>query len=109
MFFRTPAQWTQLLLVGALILVYLLNFRYFRALGESGLIRPKGLFAINYFLGGLVITTLAARFIYPSVSLEGHAFWRIRAAPITFGQLLHGKARWGGGPLMLLAVLLAFR
>ena len=107
LFFRTPAQWTQLLLVGALVLVYLLNFRYFRALGEGGVVGELGLFAVNYALGGLVITTLAARFIYPSVSLEGLAFWRIRAAPVTFGALLWSKARWGGGPLVLLAAIMA--
>ena len=107
LFFRTPAQWTQLLLVGALVLVYLLNFRYFRALSDSGVVGDRGLLAVNYALGGLVVTTLAARFIYPSVSLEGRAFWRIRAAPITFGQLLWSKARWGGRPLVLLAALMA--
>jgi len=107
LFFRTPAQWSQLLLVGALVLVYLLNFRYFRTLTDGGIIGSFGLFAVNYLLGGLVMTTLAARFLYPSVSLEGYAFWRIRAAPITFERLLVAKARWGARPLVLLAVIIA--
>lgn len=107
LFFRTPAQWTQLLLVGALVVVYLLNFRYFKTLTDGGIIGSFGLFAVNYLLGGLVVTTLAARFLYPSVSLEGYAFWRIRAAPITVGRLLAAKARWGARPLVCVAVVMA--
>ncbi|MEE2789425.1 MAG: hypothetical protein VX589_18955 [Myxococcota bacterium] len=106
-FLRTTGQWTQLLLVGALVVVYLFNFKHFRALQDSGLLGPLGIFFINYALGGLVVTTLVARFLYPSVSLEGRAYWAIQVAPMYCRDLLKGKVQFGLFPLLAVAAVLA--
>lgn len=106
-FFRTTSQWTQLLLIGALVIVYIYNFKHFRTLQTTGLIGPTGLFFLNVLLAGFVITTIAARFLYPSVSLEGRAFWAIQAAPIDTRTLLRAKVRWGLWPLLVVGELLA--
>ena len=106
-FLRTTGQWTQLLLVGALIVVYLLNFKHFRTLQDSRLIGTMGIFYINFALSGLVVTTLGARFLYPAVSLEGKAFWALQVAPITGSTIVRGKVRWGLIPMGSVAVLLA--
>ena len=82
-FLRTTGQWTQLLLVGALVVVYLFNFKHFRALQDTGLLGRMGIFYINYALGGLVITTLVARFLYPSVSLKVGHIGRFRSLPFS--------------------------
>ncbi len=104
MFVRTTGQWTQLLLVAALVVVYLFNFKYFRTLQATGIIGDRGLFFVNLVLGGLVVTTVAVRFLYPAVSLEGRAYWAVQVAPITAAQLLRAHVRWGLWPLMALAV-----
>lgn len=103
-FFRTTGQWTQVLLIAALVAVYLFNFDYFRSLKGAGMIGPRGLFFVNLVLGGLVVTTLAVRFLYPAVSLEGRAFWAVQVAPVTPWELLRSKVRWGMWPLMAVAV-----
>lgn len=103
-FVRTTGQWTQLLLVAALVVVYLFNFKYFRTLQSTGIIGDRGLFFVNLVLGGLVVTTVAVRFLYPAVSLEGRAYWAVQVAPITSEQLLKAHVRWGLWPLMALAV-----
>ncbi len=103
-FVRTTGQWTQLLLIAALVVVYLFNFKYFRTLQATGVIGDRGLFFVNLVLGGLVVTTVAVRFLYPAVSLEGRAFWAVQVAPITPEQLLKAHVRWGLWPLMALAV-----
>ncbi|MCA9537427.1 MAG: hypothetical protein KC620_00985 [Myxococcales bacterium] len=105
-FFRTTGQWTQLLLVAALVVVYLFNFKYFRTLEETGVIGPMGLLFVNLALSGLVVTTIAVRFLYPAVSLEGRAFWAVRVAPITAEHLLRAKMAWGLWPLQGLALAL---
>lgn len=106
MFFRTTGQWTQLLLIGALVVVYVFNFKHFRTLQDTGLVGPLALCFVNLALSGLVTTTIAVRFLYPAVSLEGRAFWAVRAAPITPRQLLAAKVRWGLWPLLLLSLVL---
>ena len=108
MFFRTTAQWTQLLLIGALVIVYLFNFKHFKSLQDAKIINSMGIFYVNFGLSGLVITTLAVRFFYPSVSLEGRALWAVRVAPFPAKTLLQAKVRWGLVPLCLLSVLLGF-
>lgn len=105
-FFRTIGQWSQLLLVGALGSVYVFNFHHLRTLGALGIAGPSGLFFLNLLFGGFVITTLAVRFLYPALSLEGRGIWAIRAAPIGFEVLLKAKVRWGLRPLALLSVIL---
>ena len=105
-FKRTPSQWTQLLLVGALIVVYLLNFKYFQALQDSGILGSLGVYGINFGLSGLVIATLAVRFLFPSISLEGKAFWCLESAPITVDTLLKAKRAWGFPPILIIGVML---
>jgi len=106
LFLRTTAQWTQLLLIGALVVVYLFNFKHFQALQDARIINSMGIFYVNYGLGGLVITTLAVRFFYPSISMEGRAFWAVRVAPFPAKTLLKAKVRWGLLPLCVLSAVL---
>ena len=80
-FLRDVTQWSQLLLLLALVLVYLYNFRVLdlaRIPYMSGVI--KNLYAfLNLGLASFVMATVAARFVFPAVSAEGPAFWIIRA------------------------------
>ena len=103
-FLRDVTQWSQLLLLCALVLVYLYNFRVLdlgRIPYMSGVI--KNLYAfVNLGMAGLVMATVAVRFVFPAVSAEGAAFWIIRAAPILARRLpvvevLDGT-RAGAGP-----------
>ncbi len=90
-FIRDTAQWTQLILLGALIVIYLLNFKYLQTIGDGGIIGPVGLYFCNLGLSGFVITAICVRFVFPSVSLEGRAFWLIRSAPTTTASFLRSK------------------
>ncbi len=103
-FFRATGQWSQLLLVVALIAVYVFNFRYFRVLQASGVLNDWMLFVAHVLVGGLVLTTVAARFLYPAVSLEGRAFWAVAAAPITARTVLRAKVRGALGPMLALGL-----
>ncbi|MGC6417915.1 MAG: putative ABC transporter permease subunit [Bradymonadia bacterium] len=107
LFVRNAAQWTQLLLIGALVIVYLFNFKHFRALQTAKIINATGIFYVNFALSGLVITTLAVRFLFPAISLEGKAFWTVRVAPFPARTLLWAKVVWGALPLSILSMLLA--
>ena len=80
-FLRDVSQWSQLLLLAALVLVYLYNFRVLdleRIPYMSGFIKNVYAF-LNLGMAGLVMATVAVRFVFPAVSAEGAAFWIIRA------------------------------
>jgi ABC-2 type transport system permease protein len=104
-FLRDVSQWSQLLLLLALVLVYLYNFRVLdleRIPYMSGMI--KNLYAfVNLAMAGLVMSTVCARFVFPGVSAEGAAFWIIRTAPVSLASFLWSKFWIGLLPVFVLA------
>jgi ABC-2 type transport system permease protein len=107
-FLRDVSQWSQLLLLLALVLVYLYNFRVLdldRNPYMSGMIKNVYAF-VNLAMAGLVMSTVCARFVFPAVSAEGAAFWIIRTAPVSLRTFLWSKFWTGLLPVFLLTELL---
>ena len=107
-FLRDVTQWSQLLLLLALVLMYLYNFRVLdldRIPYMAGAIKNFYAF-LNLGLAGFVMATIAARFVFPAVSLEGPAFWMIRTAPIRLRDFLWSKFWSGLAPVLLLSLAL---
>jgi ABC-2 type transport system permease protein len=57
-------------------------------------------------LAGFVLASIAARFIFPGVSLEGRTLWLLRSSPMSVRDLLWSKFWVGTLPLLLLALLI---
>jgi len=103
-FLRDVSQWSQLLLLVALVLVYLYNFRVLdlnRIPYMAGFVKNVYAF-VNLGMAGFVMATVCARFVFPAVSAEGNAFWIIRTAPISFYDFLWSKFWIGLLPVLLL-------
>ncbi len=107
-FLRDVTQWSQLLLLCALVLVYLYNFRVLdldRIPYMRGVVR--NIYAcLNLGLAGLVMATVCVRFVFPAVSAEGAAFWIIRTAPIKARDFLWSKFWTGVVPVFVLTEIL---
>src|SRR5216117_2388461 len=108
LFFRDTTQWSQLILLAVLIVVYLFNIQALPLhRGE-----PVGFFYVtlvsflNLGLAGFVLAAIAARFIFPAVSLEGRQMWLLRSSPLELRTLLWSKYWVGTVPLLVLALLL---
>ena len=107
-FLRDVTQWSQLLLLLALVMMYLYNFRVLdldRIPYMGGVIKNFYAF-LNLGLAGFVMATVAARFVFPAVSSEGAAFWIIRTAPIALRDFLWSKFWSGLVPVLLLSLVL---
>lgn len=103
-FLRDVTQWSQLLLLCALVLIYLYNFRVLdldRIPSMGRLVKNVYAF-LNLGLAGLVMATVAVRFVFPAVSSEGAAFWVVRTAPVPLAEFLWSKFWSGLVPVMLL-------
>jgi ABC-2 type transport system permease protein len=107
-FLRDVSQWSQLLLLLALVLLYLYNFRVLdlsKIPYMSGFL--KNIYAfINLGMAGMVMATVAVRFAFPAVSAEGASFWIIRTAPITLRDFLWSKFWTAFVPVLVLTELL---
>ena len=103
-FLRDVSQWSQLLLLLALMLIYLYNFRVLdlgRIPYMSGFVKNVYAF-VNLAMAGFVLSTVAVRFVFPMVSAEGPAFWLIRKSPISMHDFLWSKFWTGLVPILLL-------
>ncbi len=103
-FLRDVSQWSQLLLLLALVLIYLYNFRVLdldRIPYMSGVIKNVYGF-VNLGMAGFVMATIAVRFVFPAVSAEGAAFWIIRAGPVSMHDFLWSKFWTGFVPVFIL-------
>jgi len=107
-FLRDVSQWSQLLLLLALVLVYLYNFRVLdldRIPYMGGVVKNVYAF-VNLAMAGLVMATVAVRFVFPAVSAEGQAFWIIRTAPVSIREFLWSKFWIGLVPILALSEVL---
>jgi ABC-2 type transport system permease protein len=107
-FFRDQTQWPQLFLICALIVVYLYNFSVL-PLDRSPIktVYLQNLFSfLNMGLAAFVLTAIAARFVFPAVSMEGDAFWIVRSSPISIRTFLWIKFFIYYVPLLVLAEIL---
>ena len=107
-FFRDSTQWSQLILVGVLVMVILFNVQALQLYNGDPLPdRLVNLIAfLNQGLTGFVIAAVAARFIFPSISLEGRQLWLLRSSPLDPRAMLRGKYLIGVVPLVILAFAL---
>ncbi|MEW6675080.1 MAG: hypothetical protein AB1348_03545 [Nitrospirota bacterium] len=109
-FFRDTGQWSQLFIIGALMMVYIYNFKTIPVKAISGLLPyiKELMVLINMVMTGLVLSAVSARFLYSSVSLEGEAFWIIRASPVVLKKFLWSKLLYGSIPVSVVIVALVF-
>jgi ABC-2 type transport system permease protein len=107
-FFRDTSQWSQLILLLALVVVYIYNFSVLPLHG-SPLVTFyfKNVIAfLNLALAGFVTTSVAVRFVLPSISLEGGSFWIAKSAPLPLHRLWWSKFWISLVPLLVLGEFL---
>ena len=106
LFFRDTTQWSQLILLAVLLIVYLFNIRALQLFSGEKL--PFFLVTLVVFLNqglaGFVLAAIAARFIFPSISLEGRQMWLLRSSPLDLEALMWSKYWIGTLPLLVVAL-----
>ena len=103
LFFRDTAQWSQLFMLGALVVVYVFNIRN---LPLDSIFLKDFTSVLNHGLAGVVLSAIAVRFVFTAVSLEGKYFWTIYSSPIDFKKFLWEKFWMYFIPLLILAEIL---
>ena len=107
-FFRDPTQWSQLIILAVLVVVYVYNMRALPLRAGttiSGYLTTLVLF-LNLALTGFVLAAIAARFVFPAFSLEGRTLWLLRSSPVSASEILASKFWTGAVPLTGMALIL---
>ena len=107
-FFRDTTQWSQLVLLAVLVVIYIYNIKVLPLFTgeEVGFFLINVISFLNLGLSGFVLAAIAARFLFPAVSLEGRTLWLLRSSPLDLRQLLWSNYWVGVVPLMVLALAL---
>lgn len=108
LFFRDNTQWSQLILLAVLLMVYLFNIKSLPLhTGERVPFRLVTLISfLNLGLAGFVLAAVAARFVFPAISLEGRQMWLLRSSPLDPRAMLWSKYWMGTLPLLVLALVI---
>ncbi|MBI9070727.1 MAG: hypothetical protein JEY94_03975 [Melioribacteraceae bacterium] len=101
-FFREPSQTLHFIVLMILMIIFMVSLSgVSKVLSNSvqlKLIVYMTIFMFNQFL----IITLALRFVFPLMSLEGNTIWKMKSAPISFKKLLWLKQL----PFLVLIIIL---
>jgi ABC-2 type transport system permease protein len=108
LFFRDNTQWSQLILLAVLLMVYLFNIKSLPLhSGERVPFRLVSMISfLNLGLAGFVLAAVAARFVFPGISLEGRQMWLLRSSPLDPRSMLWSKYWIGTLPLLVLALII---
>jgi ABC-2 type transport system permease protein len=108
LFFRDTTQWSQLILLAVLVVIYLFNIRALPLFtGEQvPFVLVTVVSFLNLGLAGFVLAAIAARFVFPAISLEGRQMWLLRSSPLDLKALLWSKYWVGTVPLLVLALVI---
>lgn len=102
-FLRDVKHWSQMVLIGALVMVYLLSIQRL----PLDTVELKSLVCfLNIGVAGFVLASLGLRFTFPAVSLEGRSYWFVRAAPVDSSQLMRQKVLFTLPPTLLVGTAL---
>lgn len=102
-FFRDPLQWSQLVILFGLLVLYLTNMPTLRVSFSGSrwfLIIPF----LNLCAVSLILATFTCRFVFPLVSLEGQKLWLISLLPTQRRHILYAKFAFAMTITLLVAI-----
>lgn len=108
-FFRDPAQWSQVLILVSLIIIYLFSVKSLPVDVVHGAYMQgfkNALAFLNLGMAGFVMAGIAIRFQFTAVSGEGRAFWMVQSGPIRPERFLWAKAIPGFVPMLIVGLTL---
>ncbi|MCL1971666.1 MAG: hypothetical protein FWG57_01605 [Endomicrobia bacterium] len=104
-FVRDSSQWSQVLILASIVLVYL--FSMYRLSFET-IHMHNTMAVVNCALVWFVATAASLRLSFPLISLEGESFWFLLTSPVSRFKLFAEKIVFGSIPVVLVSLILMF-
>lgn len=98
-FRRDSNQWSQLLMLVSIVAIYLISIRKLPL--DSAFLKALISF-LNIGMVGFVLASVALRFVFPAVSVEGKSWWVLRASPLGLWEIVWGKFLSGVVPIAVM-------
>jgi ABC-2 type transport system permease protein len=101
LFLREPSQWLHMLLMFVLLMIFVVSIGSLELRLAQPLMQAVS-FIVVFLFNGFLVASIALRFVFPAVSLEGDSFWAVRVSPLSLSRLYWHK--FFGALLFLLVV-----
>ncbi|MBI2430002.1 MAG: hypothetical protein HYV29_14630 [Ignavibacteriales bacterium] len=106
-FIREPSQWVHFIVMMALLVIFLSSVSTLNIKLESPELKAV-VYLVVFIFNIFLINSIALRFGFPMISLEGSAYWSVRSAPISPERMYWVKFLVLVLFLGLLSLLIAF-
>ncbi|WP_051963711.1 putative ABC transporter permease subunit [Deinococcus misasensis] len=107
---RDATQWSQLLVLVALVGVYLFSLSSFPLDGALGSDRFRNVIGfLQLVFQGFLVAGIGIRMAFPVISMEGYGFWLLQTNPITYTRMVVGKFIGALVPMMAVSLVLAWQ
>ena len=107
---RDATQWSQLLVLVALVGVYLFSLSSFPLEGALSTARFRNVIGfLQLVFQGFLVAGIGIRMAFPVVSMEGYGFWLLQTSPVTYTRLVIGKFLGALVPMLGVALVLAWQ
>ena len=106
-FFRDPSQWIHLAVMIVLISVFVSSIRGLNFILQVAEL-PAIVYIVLYSFGGFLSASLALRFAFPMMSLEGRSFWALRSMPVRISKVYWTKFIIGFLLVLALGLLISY-
>jgi len=108
-FVRDPAVFSQIFMMVAIVFVYgynlsILPLKDIPSL-YSGELNDTLVFLNGPFIG-FIVASIGMRFVFPSISMEGRAFWAVKSSPVSPRKILFTKLFLYLVPMVFLGIVL---
>jgi len=108
-FVRDPAIFSQIFMMAAIVFVYgynlsILPLKDIPSL-YSGELNDTLVFLNGPFIG-FIVASIGMRFVFPSISMEGRAFWAVKSSPVNPRKILSTKLVLYLVPMLILGIIL---
>ena len=105
-FFREPSQWIHLTVMLVLVTLFVSSLRSMDLTLRVADIQTLT-YLVLYAFGGFLSGSLALRFVFPMISLEGMPFWSLLSSPIHVRKVYYTKFMIAFLFILLLALAVA--
>ncbi|MCX6167977.1 MAG: hypothetical protein NTX65_01455 [Ignavibacteriales bacterium] len=108
MFIREPSQYIHFLVLLFLIAVFIFSVAGVKFVGLGNYNLQTMIYLSLFMFNLLFISTLSLRFIFPLISLEGQAFWKLKSSPVQNKIFLKSKITIFSSLILLISLSLSF-
>jgi ABC-2 type transport system permease protein len=86
LFLRDPSQWIHAVVLAGLLLVFLASVASMQVKVEAPDLRAI-IYIVIFVFNAFLLASIALRFAFPLISLEGKGYWSMRSAPIALATM----------------------